>query len=200
MSTALIVVTMPNIVRDADGNYLRKRGLIARELIVQTEYTHVTRRHLANLCKETILSAGIVPQAIRQVDVYVKGQHIVSLCPKFDRCPLCGLASCDGCAVDCETIIAGDSLACPDCGSLDCELHADTDYAASLHDMAEELFASLPTLGGNDPIRDMLRDFRPIANIFQREAIGDAACDAIARCGKENTSPAIEQALARVTF
>lgn len=85
MPNAIALVTVPNIISNSDGAYQRKRGLTVHEVKVETEYTHVSMRQLARLTRGAILAAGIVPQAIRQVDVYAGGRLVVSLAPSFCR-------------------------------------------------------------------------------------------------------------------
>lgn len=156
MYHAYALVTLANVVPTKCGG-TRKRGNRVERINLAFPQSHVSRRVLRQSTEDAVRSfyAGSL-QAIRQVDVFVGARHIESLRPEWVKvCPNCGS---------------------PDCGS-ECillsweEIDAlnQSDYAASLLDARNNL------------VSDMLKDFRPIQQIFERESIGDRCADALAQ-------------------
>ena len=169
MPSFLVLVTVPNVVPTSDGSF-RKRGCVVRELRGRVNYTHVSQRQLRRYAERLILAADL-KVACRQADIYVAGKLVTSLRPARDVAEVLDNATSPIGQVAFPT--------CGVCGQADC----DCDYSASLRDSLDS-FSRVPSLAGDDPIRDMLRDFKPVATIFGQAAIGDNCVEAISQLGK----------------
>lgn len=100
MFHCLALVTVVNLSTNPDGT-TRKRGLRAIELRVESTSQTIRLRSLRRLVESAIRQAGIVPQAIRQVDVYAGGMLVDQLAPTWDRrCPTCRETINSGCCCD----------------------------------------------------------------------------------------------------